>query len=83
MRLYERQRIKYNTLVEEEVASKGHLQEGVRTNKGPVVEYILVTFKNTESTQQATDVTTPEPFVQKCFRRLCCIANRKQHKKEF
>jgi hypothetical protein len=48
-----------------------------------VVEYIYVTFKNNESRDKATDLFLPEPKVHKCLRRMCCITNKYQLKKEF
>lgn len=75
--------MRYNALLNEENSQTSTPLKGFNSAHGPVVEYIFVTFKNNESTMLAADISQPEPVVQKCLRRICCIKNKQQQKREF
>ena len=70
-------------MLEDENKVKNEKVVHLNSNRIELIEYIFVTFKNNESKDKATDVFLPEPRVHKCLRRMCCISNKYQLKKEF
>ena len=84
MELYNRQKIIYEKIVKDDKKfNKSENAVDLKSQRIEMVEYIFVTFQNNMSRDIAKDVFLPEPKAHKCLRRMCCLTNKSQLKKEF